>query len=354
MNDWLAPHKKLLDPIDPVQPCGPNLDYDHAFLLLFTSVEPKPEAQYGDFTSEPDSVNWGEVGRDAEALLLRSKDVRLLVLWLRAQVNINGAQGLAAGLSLLLKSLTDYEQDLYPRLEVDGQKDEFYRANALSALLDVDGLLKEIRQIYLSRNNAFRLQIRDVERALAAPRPTDALPIANVVQQLNALLDKESKELKALEDASRLSKEIQALANQQLPEFAPNFEPLIKLLGWFDAETPMTLQKHGLYRPNTKTGETAQAESNPVSERISDHTPAPTAIQPHLDAHSGRLEAQALIRQARLWFATNEPSSPVVLLLQQAEGLIGKPFEQVFQAIPAELVEQWQNAQNSANELEGS
>jgi hypothetical protein len=34
--------------------------------------------------------------------------------------------------------------------------------------------------------------------------------------------------------------------------------------------------------------------------------------------------------------------------------LIGKPFEQVFQAIPAELVEQWQNAQNSANELEGS
>jgi type VI secretion system protein ImpA len=350
MNTWLNAHKKLLDPIDPIQPCGSNIEYDPAFILLFASVEPKTEAQYGDFTSEAETVNWGEVSKDAEILLLRSKDIRLLIIWLRAQVNINGAQGLATGLSLLRELLSQYPQELHPSMEVDGEKDEFYRANALSALLEITGLLNEIRQIYLSKNNAFRLQVRDIERAMAAPRPSDALPISNVVQQLNALYDTQSKELKALEDSSRLSKEIEILANQQLPEFSPNFEPLIKLLSWFDTETPIILQKNGLYRPNLNAAQlTEQAiktnESNSIEQQVLENKTALGNIRTY-DAQDGRAEAQALIRQARLWFATNEPSSPVVLLLQQAEGLIGKPFEQVFQAIPVELVEKWQ-----ANEI---
>jgi type VI secretion system protein ImpA len=250
--------------------------------------------------------------------------------------------------------LAEYPQDLYPRVEMGGEKDEFYRANALSALLDITGLLNEIRQIYLSKNNALRLQVRDVERALAAPRPSDALPISNVVQQLNALYGNESKELKALEDASRLSKEIQGLANQQLPEFAPDFEPLIKLLSWFDAETPMMLQKNGLYRPSQDVTQAAEqmpptSESSSVEQQSATNLSASRITHTH-DAQSGRAQAQGLIREARLWFMANEPSSPVVLLLQQAEGLIGKPFEQVFQAIPAELVEQWQVNQNLESE----
>ena len=260
---------------------------------------------------------------------------------------------LAAGLSLLSNHLAEYPQDLYPRVEMDGERDEFYRANALSALLDMTGLLNEIRQIYLSKNNALRLQVRDVERALAAPRPSDALPISNVVQQLNALYGNESKELKALEDASRLSKEIQGLANQQIPEFAHDFEPLIKLLSWFDAETPMMLQKNGLSRPSQDVTQAAEqmpptSESSSV-EQSATNLSASRITHTH-DAQSGRTQAQDLIREARLWFTANEPSSPVVLLLQQAEGLIGKPFEQVFQAIPAELVAQWQATQNLESE----
>jgi type VI secretion system protein ImpA len=346
MTTWLNAHKKLLEPIDPVQPCGLNLEYDPAFILLFASVEPKTEAQYGDFTSEPETVNWGEVSKDAETLLLRSKDIRLLLLWLRSQVNINGASGLAAGLSLLSNNLSQYPKDLYPRIELDGERDEFYRANALSALIDTTGLLNEIRQVYLSKSNAFRLQIRDVERSLAAPRPSDALPISNVVQQLNALYDTGSKELNALEDSSRLSKEIQSLANQQLPEFAPNLEPLIKLLSWFDAETPMTLQKNGLYRPNQNAEQMSQTSESSPCQQPPKNDIAQVFTHTH-DAQSARAEAQALIRQARLWFSSNEPSSPVILLLQQAENLIGKPFEQIFQAIPAELVEQWRGNQSS-------
>lgn len=51
--------------------------------------------------------------------------------------------------------------------------------------------------------------------------------------------------------------------------------------------------------------------------------------------------ALADIRSARQWFELHEPSSPVALLLRQAERLTGKRFDEVFQAIPAELVERW-------------
>lgn len=348
MNDWLKSHQSFLKPISDEAPCGENLEYDQAFILLFASVEPKIEAQYGDFTSEPDSINWGEVGKNTETLMLRSRDIRLLTLWLRAQMNVAGAEGLATGLSLLAGSLAQYPEQVYPLIEVDGERDEFYRANALSALLDTSGFLAELRQVYLSRNNAYRLQIRDVERAASSPRPSDALPIANIVQQLNALLDKESKELKALEDSSALIKQIQALANEQLPEYAPSLEPVIKLLGWFDAEPPVLLQKNGLYRPNANSNATTSEDdvlSTEQSAQVASATSTSVLSMVH-DAVGGRMEAQALIRQARLWFMTNEPSSPVSLLLQQAEGLIGKPFEQVFQAIPAELVAQWREQSN--------
>lgn len=344
MNQWLSNYTKLLEPINAEQPCGNNLEYDQDYILLYATVEPKTEAQYGDFTSEPESVNWGEVAKSAETLLVRTKDIRLMILWLRAQININGAQGLASGLSLLKYHLQNFSESLFPLVDFDGERDELYRTNALMALNDVETVLAEARQIYLSRNNAFRLQVRDVERALASPRPSDAMPITTIVQQLNVLFDSESVELKALEDSSKLIKDIQELTEQQLPDYSPNFSALNKMLSWFDVETPMALQKHGLVNPKNLIDKEQITPSSSQNLESQNQDSSLNSLAITHDAASGRNQAQALIRQARLWFIQNEPSSPVVLLLQQAEGLIGKPFEQVFQAIPAELIEQWRNS----------
>ncbi len=62
-----------------------------------------------------------------------------------------------------------------------------------------------------------------------------------------------------------------------------------------------------------------------------------TSTEPAMDRNT----ALAYIRTARIWFEAHEPSSPVALLLKQAERLTGKRFDEVFQAIPAELVERW-------------
>ena len=65
-----------------------------------------------------------------------------------------------------------------------------------------------------------------------------------------------------------------------------------------------------------------------------------------------RMEVRQLILQAQQWFEVNEPSSPVALLLHQAQQLIGKPFEDIFQAIPPDLVQQWRINQRQEHDEE--
>ena len=61
----------LSDPISAECPCGPDLEYDPEYLLLFTRAAPREEAQYGDFVSTPETINWAELERDACRLLTR-------------------------------------------------------------------------------------------------------------------------------------------------------------------------------------------------------------------------------------------------------------------------------------------
>lgn len=70
----------LTKPVSAEQPCGPDPEYDPEYLLLFSRAAPQAEAQYGDFVSTPEAVNWPEIERDARRLLTRSKDIRVLIL----------------------------------------------------------------------------------------------------------------------------------------------------------------------------------------------------------------------------------------------------------------------------------
>ena len=49
----------------------------------------------------------------------------------------------------------------------------------------------------------------------------------------------------------------------------------------------------------------------------------------------------ALLSQVRVWIEHNEPSSPVSVLLKQAERMWGKRFSEVAGEIPPELLQAW-------------
>ena len=67
----------------------------------------------------------------------------------------------------------------------------------------------------------------------------------------------------------------------------------------------------------------------------------PAAGVAQAPARMDRWSALAAIRDTRIWFEQNEPSSPVVVLLRQSERMVGKRFAELAHAIPADLLAAW-------------
>ncbi|EGY64295.2 ImpA family type VI secretion-associated protein [Ralstonia sp. 5_2_56FAA] len=332
-------------PVSADQPCGPDLEYDTDFVVLQARATQCEAAQYGDFVAPTEVLNWPELERDCQRLLLRTKDIRLLTLFLRCRTRLDQAEGLRDGLALMHTVLTAFPEQVHPRLEIDGDVDPGVRANALATLVDPQGLLADVREIALG-NNAMRLQIRDIERALGKSRPADALAPASVHRQLEALHSQGAPEIEAMQEACALAQSIQLWSETSLPNHAPDLKPLIRLLqlaGRPEPAQPVAIE----YAPASEIPPAAAQAPAPSRANNAPLPPADAQHAPSQNANTmptSRHDALTQIRFARTWFEAHEPSSPVALLLRQAESLVGKPFAEVFQAIPADMVERW--AQN--------
>lgn len=335
---------ECLAPISPARPCGDNLEYDSEYALLQTRLAPQMDVQYGDFTLRPDSPDWADIERECRRLLLRAKDISLLIWLTRCRARRNGATGLCEGLNLLWLALRQYPLDIHPQKHIDGQTDPIVRANALAALTDSEGLLADVRDLVIVPAAAARLTVRDVERALLPPRQADALPAESVQAQLTDLYHHGQSERLALARSLALVRGIRDWSREDLGDDAPDLGPLLRLLDKF-GPPPAT---------DTLNAPTPPADLSPTPEASpSPHTPpgklpptdtrAPSLPVPltNDDVLAQRERARQAIRQAHAWFAHHEPSSPVAILLKQADRLVGKRFVDVINAIPLELLAQW-------------
>jgi len=328
---------ELLEPISEAHPCGSDLEYDSEFVLLQSKVTPKQDVQYGDFVSPPEAINWTEVERDCRRLLLRTRDIRILVLLVRCRVRLDHAIGLRDGLCILSRLLETWPETIYPQVVVDGEPDPAVRANALAALADPQGLMQDMRDLVISTNGALRLRVRDVERSLSTPRAADALAPEAVQHQLHELRKQNDAVLSALDEAQAFASSIDSWARHHLPDDYPDLGTLLRLLDTVTGASPPAAP--------TVIAPPVSERLPAVSQSLMGNTIKGPVITP-LDSNStepvmDRNTALASIQAARIWFEAHEPSSPVALLLKQAERLTGKRFDEVFQAIPAELVERW-------------
>ena len=333
---------ELALPISEDQPCGPDLEYDTEFVVLQARATPREAAQYGDFVAPTEALNWPELERDCQRLLLRTKDIRLLTLFLRCRTRLDQAEGLRDGLALLYALLTAFPEQIHPQLEIDGEEEPDLRANAVAVLADPQGLLADVREITLG-SNATRLQVRDIEHAFGVPRPADALAPESVRLQLEALREQGLPQISAMDEACVLTQAILRWSEAALPDHTPDLKPLVRLLqliGHPELVAPTTAANMPQANPPSVA---AALQSAPAARALhAVHAEAPPDCAEFTDAMpTNRHTALTQIRLARTWFEVHEPSSPVSLLLRQAESLVGKPFSEVFQAIPAELVERW-------------
>ncbi|KWK69085.1 ImpA family type VI secretion system protein [Burkholderia stagnalis] len=351
-----APHFDWLTPVSDGAPCGPDLEYDHDFVVLFAGAAPRQDVQYGTFVGGPEPLNWSEIERDCRRLMLRTKDMRVAVLYTRCRTRLGGAVGLAEGTGLLATWLQTFPDAIHPQAGVDDDREAALdmRMNALQGLADPDGLLTDVREIVLMKSTATRLQVRDVERAFAHPRPADAIAPDSVEQQLQDLRLQQPATMSAFDETISNLAAINMWCAAHLESYLPDFSSLMRLLQLLQqgeshtGSAPDHTSAFGDPDPDERIrDEAAAAESLPVPHNceLLDTAQPPSVASRTDGAPSDRQAALALISAARDWFETNEPSSPVPVLLKRAEQFVGKRYAEAVKAIPADLLVQWDEAE---------
>jgi type VI secretion system protein ImpA len=343
---------ELLAPVSEIAPCGESLEYDADHAVLQARLAPQSEVQYGSFSSRPEAPDWAEVERDARRLLVRSKDIAVLGWFTRARCRLAGAAGLLEGLLTLQSVLQAYPEQVHPQVVLDGVPDPAVRANALAALCDPDGLLGDVRDVVVSGGTAFRLTVRDVERAFAVPRPPYAPEPEGVKRQLADLHVKGDGALRALLACGNAVLGIDHWSQGALGDDAPNLGPLMHLLGCLAAfaVAPVRaekLQVEDVESDGLRPGFQARLvgaptpPGDPVEARWSAPLALPAAGATHAHIVQEREQIRALLRHIRHWVERHEPSSPVTILLKQADRMWGRRFAEVAHMIPPDLMQAW-------------
>lgn len=340
-----GPVAELLPPISGASPCGESLEYDPEYAVLQARLEPKADVQYGDFSARPEAPDWSEVERDARRLLLRSKDITLLVWFTRARCRLGGAVGLLEGLMSLQAVLQAFPEQVHPQLELDGQSDPAVRANALAALCDPQGLLGDLRDVVVSGSTAFRLTVRDVERALAVPRPAYAPEPEGIKRQLADLHARGDSSLHALLACGNCVLGIDHWGKASLNDDAPDLRPILSLLECLASfartqGVAKKLEAEGVEAGAWHSG-VHVTEGGAGLLRSHEVVALPAIGAVHAEVAQDREQIRALLRQVREWVEHHEPSSPVAVVLKQADRMWGKRFSEVIHMVPADLMQAW-------------
>lgn len=141
-----------LEPLSDQNPSGDSLRDHPEFLEIERLTAPRADAGRNETgRSEagpaPAPVDWSEVLRRCEGLRSSGRDLRLIVLVVRAHANQRGFAGLADGLILVERTIERHWDTLYPELRADPDPAEaaFRRLNALAGLQTGPSVLADLR-----------------------------------------------------------------------------------------------------------------------------------------------------------------------------------------------------------------
>lgn len=322
--------------IDP--PTGIDLEYDAAFLAFEALAREHPTRQF-DTPAEPPP--WNDVLEQAEALLARSKDVRVAVAWTRAASHVQGLAGFIAGMRLLTGLVERYWDGLYPPLDPDEASDggdAALRINALAPLADAytpfaeaETLLHDLRECEVCRVHGERLTVRDMLVAQGRLAPQEGANAASLPRVEGMLADALAHDPAMRADALDLPRAVEALADcigEKLGAArAPSMSALTMTARYiaapFSAMTPAD--------DPVEPAEAAEAdESAPWMHR---GVARPGEI-------ASREAAIAALDAVCAFLERTEPTSPAPLLIRRARGWIGKDFLAVMQDLAPDSLAQ--------------
>jgi len=225
--------ESLLSPLAGDAPCGADLEYDPAFLLLQESAAGKPEQQYGDTLIPPQDPDWPAVHAQALQLAARTRDLRVAVWLARSGARIEGLAGAVRGLQLVQGLVERHWEHVHPLLDASDHNDPTARMNALSPLAHASAGLADLRAASLTGKRG-ALTVRDIELALGhvAPLAGEAVPTEDgVLQGVTAALAEVPALAAQMQAGLDAVKGLASALEQRVPATqSPELAPLTKLM----------------------------------------------------------------------------------------------------------------------------
>jgi type VI secretion system protein ImpA len=310
-------------------PCGPNLEYDAAYLELERLAQGKAETQVGDHISPAEPPDWKAVRSACLKLLERTRDLRVATTLAQAQLAQDGVAGFSPALDLIERLVRERWPDVHPQLDADDDNDPAIRVNALLALVDGATVLRAFRAAPLASSRALgRVCLRDIEVAHGEADAAEGQEAPTTASIDAVFLDVPIEDLQR--DATALRSALEALHSIEATltahvgaARAVDFGPLARLVrraSDFTAER--AARRGGAAAAADGAGETGAG----VAAAASGAPPRPGEI-------AGRADVIRLIDQICDYYQRHEPASPVPLMLLRARRLAMMNFLEIIEEL---------------------
>lgn len=322
----------LLKPVSPDEPCGPDLmlEDDPDFGDYYFEAEGRLPSDYFDLRSntlfDPRSIDAKAETTAIDALLKRSRDIRLLVLEAKFQILAGRFKGFADAVMAIAALLEAFPDDLNPRCV----EDEIDRQNALEELDTNATIVAPLEYaVLLTDRRAGDVMFRAYAtgRGIRPPRAEEEVGDASGI--LTALGSSENA--KAVDTLhGQLAGLLEALAKIRTlcrgaasHSFSPRFDKLeTRLAEMLDM---VRVARTDLDPNQTTAAPTADATTDSAASQALPYAPGQPAPPPP-GAVTGHAHARRLLTAAESYFARNEPSALALILVTQSRLLIGRPL----------------------------
>ncbi len=335
--------QRFTSPVQEGGPSGPNLEYDPEFLALERAQQGRPEQVIGSVVKPGEDPDWPDVRTRAEALLARTRDLRVGVALTMSLLHTEGFTGLAAGLAILRGLLETQWHTVHPQLDAEDDNDATSRINSLAMLGAVDGLPKALREIPLLQSRALgRYSLRDL-RIASGKQPVPA-GLADPPQQARidaAFLEADLKGLQAVAAAVGAALDhlgaMDRIWSDKAAGAGPELQPLVADL----SELKFLLAGKLAARGDAAAAgvlKTASGSSQRPAENSNGSAERGTLASSETVA--SREDVVRVLERLCEYYRRHEPSSPVPLLLQRAKRLVAKDFLEIIRDLtPSGLAE---------------
>ncbi|UYV37342.1 type VI secretion system protein TssA [Rhodobacteraceae bacterium D3-12] len=357
----------LLDSISDDAPSGVELRNDPRFHAIERLLGPAARENRlnpdGTLNESAPDVDWQDVLDQAVALAKDGRDLRLLVILVRAVAAVEDFDGLAQGLGLLKDTLAGHWDTLHPELRErdDAKAAALPRINALKQLENDDnGLLGDLKYSIIlnmrglgaiSGMDLAEASLSDFEHLNLAPSGLNETEKALLSEQHSKVVNRVNAACRALaaEEAERAAETIAAIGRCEasITDLCAQFSQS----GGFGSDMALSLSELSEFLEQVRT--TFEAGVSAMSDDAADESDTPAAQNPTptaapsasgaSSANGSAAVAPGAINSRRdveksldaivSFYERTEPSSPIPHLARRMRRMVAMDFLELMEEI---------------------